>query len=293
MLNAKWVQGKFLCLGLDTDYSKIPDCICSAVIGTGNRIFAFNTNIIDQTKDLVCSYKLNLAFYLEHGPEGIKTLKDTVEYIRLLAPDVPIILDAKFGDIGNTNSAYAKFAFVYCEVDAVTVSPYLGHEAMKPFLDYKDKGIIVLCKTSNPGSGEFQDLKIFVDIPEGIIEPPFKFLYEVVAKTVSNKNLWNYNENCLLVVGATYPEDLAKISVIIGGMPKLVPGIGAQGGTVLDVIGKGLNNDGTGLIINSSREVIFASSNSDFAQKARDKVIEINGKITEAVNEVLTFRLGE
>ncbi|MCX6753435.1 MAG: orotidine-5'-phosphate decarboxylase [Candidatus Nomurabacteria bacterium] len=274
-------QKKYVCVGLDTDYSKMPDAIRRSCVGIENRMFSFNRNIIDKTKDLVLAYKPNFAFYLDQGVEGLKALEKTVAYMRNVAPNVVIILDVKWGDIGNTNNPYKKFAFETLKVDAVTVAPYMGYKAMKPFLDYKDKGIIVLCKTSNEGADEFQDFSVMPENGSSSI------LYEEVARNVSNPEKWNYNGNCLLVVGATAPEDeLYDIRRIVGDMNILVPGIGEQGGDLKKVVKNGLNSKGHGLIINSSRGIIFASKEDDFALKAREKTIELNQQILKEIEDL-------
>ncbi len=248
-LDAIVIKNKSLvCVGLDTDISKIKE-----------SQFLFNKRIIEATYDLVCSYKLNTAFYESIGHEGIKALKDTCDYLRQKYPEIPVIIDAKRGDIGNTNQGYVQFIFTYLSANAVTVQPYLGEEAIRPFLECKDKGIIILCRTSNPGAGEFQDLKVG-DTP----------LYKMVAKNVARK--WNKNKNCLLVVGATYPEELAEVRKIVGDMTLLVPGIGAQGGDLEATLKAGLNSKKQGLIINSSRGIIFAKNPREEAEKLRNEI---------------------
>ena len=263
LLEAQWEQGKFLCVGLDSDFQKIPEAIRQA--GVGETIVAFNRAIVDATKDLVCSYKPNPAFYESHGDEGWKALRETIQYIRDQAPDVPVILDAKRGDIANTNEAYAKSAFDHLHADAITVQPYLGSEPLAPFFDRKDKGVIVLCHTSNPGAGEIQNLMM-----DG--EP----LYKVIARLATTK--WNANGNCCLMVGATYPEKLAEVRKIAGDMPILIAGIGAQDGDLEKTIHAGLAGR-KGLMVNASRSIIFASDGADFAQRAREKATELDSAI--------------
>ncbi|OQY68372.1 orotidine-5'-phosphate decarboxylase [Microgenomates bacterium UTCPR1] len=240
-----------LCVGLDSDIEKLS--------GEKDQ-FVFNKKIIEATHDLVCSYKLNTAFYESTGHLGIIALKKTCDYLREKYPEIPIIIDGKRGDIGNTNREYVQFVFSYLGGDAVTVNPYLGEEAIGPFLDEKDSGIIILCKTSNPGSGEFQNLEI-----DG--EP----LYKSVARNVSRK--WNKNNNCLLVVGATYPQELKEIRQIVGeDMWFLVPGVGSQGGDLKATLNAGLNKKRKGLIINFSRSIIFAGNPREEAIKLRDEI---------------------
>jgi orotidine-5'-phosphate decarboxylase len=256
--------GSLVCVGLDSDILKIPTFLKTKKFPQ----FEFNKTIINATSDLVSAYKPNTAFYESRGADGITELKMTCDYLHQTYPDIPIILDAKRADIGNTNYGYVTFAFDYLGVDAISLHPYLGREALQPFLDRKDKGCIILCRTSNPGAGEFQDLMI-----NG--EP----LYQIIAKQVVGK--WNQNNNCLLVVGATYPEELKNIRKIVGDMTLLVPGIGAQGGDLAATLKAGLNSQKAGLIINSSRGIIFASNGKDFADSARTEteklLTSING----------------
>ncbi|KKP60345.1 MAG: Orotidine 5'-phosphate decarboxylase [Candidatus Roizmanbacteria bacterium GW2011_GWA2_34_18] len=238
-----------VCVGLDSDISKL----------SSPSQLSFNKSIIEATADLVCSYKLNTAFYESIGHEGIKALKDSCDYLIKKYPEIPIIIDAKRADIGNTNKGYVQFVFTYLGANAVTVHPYLGEEAIRPFLDCKDKGIIILCRTSNPGAGEFQDLEAG-NIP----------LYKIVAKNVASK--WNSNKNCMLVVGATYPDELKQVRKIVGDMTLLVPGIGTQGGDLEATLKAGLNSKKRGLIINSSRGIIFAKNPREEAMKLRNDI---------------------
>lgn len=225
----------------------------------GGPFFKFNKNIIDQTYQFVCAYKPNSAFYEGKGVKGISDLKKTVDHIKKNYPDIPVILDAKRADIGNTNNGYVEYVYDYLGVDAITLHPYLGKEALMPFLDRKDKGAIILCRTSNPGASEFQDLKT----PQP--------LYEVVAQKVSQG--WNTNQNCLLVVGATYPGELKRVREIAGDdIWFLVPGVGAQGGDIKKTVLLGQNTKGTGMIINSSRGVIFSKDPEKEARKLRDEI---------------------
>jgi len=237
---------------LDKSIKKNNSLLC---VGLDNGDFKFNKKIIDQTFDLVCAYKPNSAFYEAKGAKGIEELKKTFNYIQKKYPLIPIILDAKRGDIGNTNEGYVKFAFEYLKADAITLHPYLGKEALQPFIEQKEKGCFILCKTSNPGSGEFQDIGN---------------LYLTVAKNVSKS--WNYNNNCGLVVGATYSKDLAKVRKIVGNMPILVPGIGAQGGDLEKTLKAGLTKEKSGLIINSSRGIIFTENPRTAALKLRNEI---------------------
>ncbi len=242
---------------LDRIVKKNNSLVC---VGLDQNKFLFNKSIIEATHDLVCSYKLNSAFYESIGHKGIESLKKTCDYLRKKYPNIPIIIDAKRGDIGNTNQGYVQFVFTYLGADALTVHPYLGEEAIRSFLDHKDKGIIILCRTSNPGAGEFQDLKV-----------GNKPLYKIVAENVFKK--WNKNKNCLMVVGATYPDELKEVRKIVGDqMTFLVPGIGAQGGDLEATLKAGLNKKGSGLIINSSRGIIFAKNPREETQKLRSTI---------------------
>jgi orotidine-5'-phosphate decarboxylase len=262
-------NNSLLCVGLDPDMAKLPPHLQDEPA----PYFIFNKAIIDATADLVCAYKPNSAFYEARGAAGIEELNLTCTYIRENYPHIPIILDFKRGDIGNTNNYYAEFAFEYLDVDAVTVQPYQGRQAVQSFLDYKDKGIMVLCRTSNAGSDEFQDLLV-----DG------RKLYLKVAENVRDN--WNANGNCQVVVGATYPKELAEIRAVIGdNMVILSPGMGAQGGEAEAAVKAGLNSRGRGLIINSSRETLYASSGPAFAEAARAKAIELQEKINNSRGE--------
>lgn len=303
MLQRKWDEGKFVCVGLDSELGKIPQSAHrpgnEADFDVANTMVAFSRAIVDETRDLVCAYKPNLAFYIAHGDVGMQALQRTIIRIRDVAPRVPVILDTKDMDIDNTNLGYVQMAFEQCGADAITVNPYLGMVAAQPFLDQKDKGIIVLCKTSNKGSGEFQDLYIGM----ATLEPGEKRndflcfekrigrqlweggvpLYQYVAFRVAEH--WNKHGNCSLVVGATYPEELAKVRQIVGDdMPILIPGIGTQGGDVEATVKAGQNSRGQGMIINASRSIIFASSGSDFAEAARRETLKLHNLINQYRN---------
>jgi len=269
MLRARWAQGHFVCVGLDSEIEKLPDIAKKYEF---DSVAQFNTHIVDATKNFVCAYKPNFAFYICNGETGLISLKRTIAYIHEHAPLVPVILDAKVADIGNTNLGYAKMAFGYLKADAITVHPYLGQEALKSFLDQPDKGIIVLCRTSNPGAGEFQDLMIDEE------ESQMKF-YQTVAYRVAN--FWNQKNNCAVVAGATYPGELAEIRRIIGNMPILIPGIGAQGGDVEETVKAGQDSHGQGMIINSSRGIIFASKGEDYAERAGEETVKLNNLINQ------------
>jgi len=250
-------NNSLLCVGLDSDKEKIPLSL---------SIFDFNQAIIDYTFNQVCAYKINTAFYESEGIEGMRQLKKTIDYLKEKYPEIPVILDAKRGDIGNTNKEYAKFAFNYLCVDAITVNPYLGKEALQPFLEKKDKGIFILCRTSNVGAGEFQDLKI-----------NNKPLYQIIAEKVVNE--WNYNHNCGLVVGATSPIELKIVRHIAEEIPLLIPGIGVQGGDIEATVKAGIDKNGRNVLINSSRGIIFASFRRDFAQRAKTEAEKLKNLI--------------
>jgi orotidine-5'-phosphate decarboxylase len=237
-----------LCVGLDPDPNKIP--LEFGETSIRKTIQTFNKNIINATHDLVCAYKLNSAFYEEHGNEGLDALRWTIEYAKDKYADIPIILDAKRGDVRNTNYSYARMAFDLMGVDAITVSPYLGGEAIQPFLDCKDKGVIILCLTSNPGAKEFQQ-QIVRHSQLG--EVPF---YQAVAYQAVHK--WNKNMNISLVVGASFPKGLARVRELAGDEVEiLTPGLGDQGGRAENLI-KGLNSAKRGIIATVSRSIIFA-----------------------------------
>lgn len=257
-------NNSLLCVGLDTDIEKLPIHLKN----DPDPLFAFNKAIIDATHDLVCAYKPNTAYYEAQGTDGITALKKTIEYVNQTYPEIPLIDDAKRADIGSTSQQYAKAIFDYLEFDAVTVNPYLGFDAIEPFLQYKDKGIIILCRTSNPGAADFQDLVV-----EG--EP----LYIRVAKKVME---WNKkHNNCLMVVGATWPKQLKEIRTLAADMFFLVPGLGAQGGDLKETLMNGLTQEKSGLILNASRAIIYASVNEDFAQKAREKAQDLRDSINQ------------
>lgn len=269
-LEKQWKKSKFVCIGLDPVLEKLPVSIKKKYKTIEEQYFQFNKAIINETSDLVCAYKPQVAHYEERGVEGWKALQKTAAYLHRKFPEIPVIIDAKRADIGSTNTSYAKAFFDHMGFDAITVNPYFGKEALKSFLDYKNKGIIVLVRTSNPGAGEFQD----------ILNKKGEPLYLTVAKNVSRN--WNENGNCCIVVGATYPKELSQIRKIVGDMPILIPGIGAQGGDVEKTVKAGRNSKNQGIIIHSSRAIIFASSGADFAEAARQKAKELSDQINQA-----------
>jgi orotidine-5'-phosphate decarboxylase len=258
--------GSLLCVGLDPDHRKLPP---------GMSQFELNKAIIDATADVASVFKPNPAFYEALGAEGVRALKDTCDYIRRVCPGTPILVDAKRGDIGNTNEALAEYVFDYLGADAITLHPYFGKESLQTFLRREDKGIIILCRSSNPGGSEFQDLAV-----DG------QKLYQRIARRVVEE--WNDRGNCLLMVGATWPEELAEMRRIAGpDMPFLVPGTGPQGGNARAAVRAGLGAQGRGLMLNASRAIMFAGSGPDMANKARAAALalrdEINGYRQEVV----------
>ena len=249
-----------LCVGLDPDQTKLP----AAVRRERMPLFAFNREIIDATAPWVCAFKPQIACYAALGAEA--QLEQTIAYIKQHHPDIPVILDAKRGDIGSTAQHYAREAFARYQADAVTVNPYLGGDALAPFLDYvdangADKGVFVLCRTSNPGSGDFQEL------PIGELS-----LAQHIARHAATQ--WNRHGNVGLVVGATWPQEVGAIRKLVGEMPLLIPGIGAQGGDLPAVLGNGLNTEGSGLVINVSRAIIDAGSGDHAFAEAAGRAAE-------------------
>jgi orotidine-5'-phosphate decarboxylase len=253
LAQASKTNNSLLCVGLDIDLSKIPQ----SLLNQEDPIFNFNRAIITATKDLVCAYKPNMAFYEMHGIYGLQSLIKTIEYIH--STKIPVILDAKRGDIGNSSAAYAKSIFQVFKADAVTVAPYMGEDSIAPFLEYKDKGIFVLCLTSNSGAQDF--------------EPP---IYKTVASKVQ---AWNKNKNAGLVVGATKPEQLREVRQLTPDLPLLIPGIGAQGGDVKATVAAGVDSKGEKAIINSSRSIIYASNKDDFAETAKTAAKKLRDEI--------------
>ncbi|MBP7151465.1 MAG: orotidine-5'-phosphate decarboxylase [Paludibacteraceae bacterium] len=249
----------FLCIGLDTDMNKIPSCLKEK---SSNPIFEFNKAIIEATADLCVAYKPNLAFYESLGIEGWKALNETVNYLRQHYPDQFLIADAKRGDIGNTSAMYAQAFFEKMNFDSITVSPYMGEDSIKPFLAYPNKWTIILALTSNKGALDFQLLKE---------ENTGERLFEKVLKTSTN---WGTEENMMYVVGATKTEYLKSVRKLIPEHFLLIPGIGAQGGSLEETAKFGLNSQ-CGLLVNSSRQIIYASSDENFAKAARSEALQL------------------
>lgn len=255
LLSRMTTANSLLCVGLDGDLAKVPERFQNVKFPQ----MSFNRWIIEQTHMHVAAYKPNIAYYESRGEEGIKELKMTMDYLRDMHPDIYLICDAKRADIGVTNEQYAKAVFDYFGFDAITLHPYLGKEALEPFLSRTDKASIILCHTSNPGAGEFQDLLV-----NG--EP----LWLRVAKNIATQ--WNTAGNCMLVVGATYPQEMQLIRSATGNMPFLVPGIGTQGGKISDVMAAGLTPDKLGLLIHSSRDVLFAPDPQAKAEQLKNEI---------------------
>lgn len=244
-----------VCVGLDSNIEKLP----KKFLSKENPQFEFNKWIIEQTHEYVSAYKPNLAFYEARGAQGWQELQLTMDYLQKKHPDIFTIADAKRADIGSTNDGYVTTIFDQLGFDAITLHPYLGKEALEPFLNKQDKISIILCHTSNPGADELQSLKIQ--------KQP---LWKIVAKKVAKD--WNKNNSCMLVLGATYPRELAEARKIIGEMTMLVPGIGAQGGDLSAVMKAGLNKNKTGLIINSSRGIIFSDQPGKTTKQLKEAI---------------------
>lgn len=259
----------FLCVGLDSDLNKIPECL----LREDNPIFEFNKRVIDATSSYAIAYKPNIAFYECYGAKGWETLHQTAEYIKTNYPDIFLIADAKRGDIGNTSNMYAQTFLENMPFDAVTVAPYMGEDSVKPFLTYKDKWAVILALTSNKGADDFQ---YFAD---GTIR-----LFERVL-AVSSK-YWGSKENMMYVVGATRAEMLRDIRIMVPDHFLLVPGVGAQGGSLAEVVKYGMN-DHCGLIVNSSRGIIYADNSERFAEVAAEKAQEIQAEMAGYLTQSL------
>jgi len=334
MLEKKWDEGKFVCVGLDPDWEKMPECVKRAAkerttsggSSFGPGVVAFCRAIVEKTRDLVCAYKPNSAFFESAGPEGMWVLAEVIRMIQALARDVPVIGDQKRADIGNTNRGYASGAFDALNVDAITTNPYFGGGSLGPFFDYEDKGskvekgdkgVIILCRTSNPEAKEIQDRQVLLldgelfgekpltggrKVPDNLLRSWRDFhaavipggmwgvpLYQLVAMMVTNQ--WNKNGNCALVVGATAPQELADVRALVGdNMPLLLPGVGfQQKGVPIEkqieqTVRAGRNSCGCGFVINASRSVLYASAGEDFADAGREEVIKMNGLIEQYRN---------
>ncbi len=256
------LRNSFLCIGLDPDLNKIPEHL----LQTEDPIFEFNKAIIDATHDLAVAYKPNTAFYEANGIRGWKSLQKTIDYLNANHPDIFTIADAKRGDIGNTSSMYAKAFLHDLNFDAVTVAPYMGKDSVEPFLSIENKHTILLALTSNDGASDFQTSS-----------NGGKELYKHVIET---SKTWKNAQNLMYVVGATKSEYLTEIRKIIPDSFLLIPGLGEQGGNLADVCKYGMN-DKVGLLINSSRAILYASSGKDFAQKAREEALKVQSQMQE------------
>ena len=271
LLSQRWKNQLSVSVGLDvdparlpTEYQSFPDPL--------EGVIAYHRDLIEVTAPLAAAYKPQVAGFEAMGSGGFETLQATIAAAHELAPDVPVILDAKHGDIGTTNEQYAKAAFDVLDADAITVAPYMGLETMAPYLDRSDRGVIILCRTSNPGAGRYQDLLV-----DGV--PLFQHIAKDVVET------WNRNGNCGLVVGATYPEELATVRALVGDLPILVPGIGAQGGDVEATVKAGTTAGGAGLLLHVSRSLIYAFENASVipaAEAARLELERLNDQIVAA-----------
>jgi orotidine-5'-phosphate decarboxylase len=269
LMAAHFAAGRHLAVGLDTDPDRIPESVAPEA-APAERVIEFNRRIVEATADLAAVYKPNAAFYEALGAPGFRVLSETIEAIRAEAPDAAVLLDAKRADIGSTNAGYVAAAFDQLGVDAITVHPYLGGEALSPFFERKEKLVFVLARTSNPGAGEFQDL-----MADGVP------LYRHVARTVAGS--WNAAGNCGLVVGATYPEELRAVREDVPAeMPILIPGAGAQGGDVGAVVAANREAGSEAFLIAASRSIIYASSGEDFAEGAGEAARALDAEIHAA-----------
>ena len=252
-----------LCVGLDPDPERMPV----------EDVFQFNRAIIDATADLVCAYKPNLAFYEALGLSGLEALHRTIDHIRQYAPGTAIIGDAKRGDVGKSAEAYATALFGGWDFDAATVNAYGGHDTVQPFLEYPERHVFIWCRSSNPGAGDLQDLRVANG--EGA-----ELVYETMAKKARE---WNVKGNVGLVVGATYTEELTRVRELCPDMPLLIPGTGVQGGNLEDAVRCGTDSRGRLAIINASRQVLYASMGKDFAEAARREAMRLRGEINDAL----------
>jgi orotidine-5'-phosphate decarboxylase len=260
-LHERWTNSASLvCVGLDPEPGRLP----AGMADSSDAIFDFCRAIVDATAEYACAFKPQIAHFAAQKAEP--QLEALIHYIQATHPGIPVILDAKRGDIGSTALQYAREAFDRYGADAVTANPYLGRDSVQPFLDRAERGVIILCRTSNAGAGDLQDLSI-----EG------RPLYQHVAEKVARE--WNGNGNCALVVGATWPEQLREVRAIVGDMPILVPGVGAQGGDVEAVVRNARTADGTGLLVSSSRAILYASTGEDFAEAAGNAARELRDSI--------------
>lgn len=281
-LKARWNEGKFVCVGLDPDPARLK-----------HSLEYFLRKIVDSTANLVCAYKPNIAFF-ESQPKGDEALFSITHHIHSSHPDVSVIGDIKRADIGNTNRGYAQMAFERYRFDAITTNPYFGADTFPPFLNYEGRGLIILCRTANPGSQELQNMPIWLpqardeglvtrqeydDLGDLIGKPAIR-MYELVAFFAAHR--WSKNtDNLALVVGATHPEAFAPVRKLAGDLPFLIPGIGTQGGDLEKTLKYAPDSQGQGMIINSGSAIIFASTGSDFAEAARAATLKLHTQIQQ------------
>lgn len=274
-LRARWTTGRFLCIGLDPYLERIPECFRRGSPSVEETLVSFNRAVIDATHDLVCAYKPNAAYFEALGEAGLRALIRTVHYLKETYPEISVLLDAKRADIGETNAAYATAAFDIIGADAMTVHPWFGRQALEPILDRADKGVIVMGANSNPGAGEFQDLPIG---PES--EP----LAVYVARSVATS--WNRLGNCGVTVGATNPGRMAEVRAAVGDMPLLVLGLGAQGGDLTRAIQAGRDSQGAGMIVSTSRVVLYAAPLDASRDTVHDLVRQAAHRFNTAIASV-------
>jgi len=260
-LAAAWARNdSLLCVGLDPDPAKFP----AHLKGRSDAILEFCKSIVDTTADLACAFKPQIAYFAANRAED--QLEALIRHVHEKHPGIPVILDAKRGDIGATAEQYAREAFERYDADALTVNPYMGFDSIEPYLAWKERGVVILCRTSNAGGSDLQ-----------FLETGGRKLYQHVAELVATK--WNAGGQCALVVGATFPAELAEVRRIVGDMPLLVPGIGAQGGDIEATVSAGRTASGTGLMINSSRAILYAGKGEDYAAAARKVALETRDAI--------------
>jgi orotidine-5'-phosphate decarboxylase len=289
LLQGRWNTTKSLvCVGLDTDYERIPESVRVSSGSISESIAAsllrFNKEIVDATSDLVSCYKLQIAFYAAEGEKGLIALTRTIEYIHNTYPDIPVMLDAKRSDIGSVAEKYASELFGVFQADAATLLPYFGKEACEPFINRKEKGLFFLCHTSNPGAVEFQDVLVTASTDSLAGNEPMSNpvpLYQLIASKIARE--WNENGNCGLVVGATFPQQLSEVREIVGDIPLLIPGIGAQEGDIKSTVKAGKDSRGQGMIISSSRAIIFASGDIGFTKAARNATEQLRDTINSYI----------
>ena len=266
MLTSAWQRAdSLLCVGLDPDPKRIP----AGLRARPDPIFEFCRAIVDATADLVCAFKPQIAYFAAQGAED--QLEALITHIHARHPGIPVVLDAKRGDIGSTAEQYAREAFERFQADAVTLNPYLGQDSLEPYLQWTDRGVILLCRTSNPGGADLQSLEV----------APGERLYERVARLACER--WNPHGQTALVVGATVPQELAQVRRIVGDMPLLVPGIGAQGGDIDATVAAGRRADGRGMMVSSSRAILYAGDGDDFADAARQAALDTRDALRAAV----------